>query len=707
MATEVGAFSEGFEEGTSLVRRIITLVIIAAVLGGAGYAGWRYFLKDDGKPVAAVVQQQATVTKGNLVSTFATTGIAQSTLTSKLTFASSGTVKSVSVAVGTEVKAGQEIARLDDKDARRKLESSASSLETAKLRLTQLTAPPTAADIASSKQSLTSAEQQVVSANIGVTNAQASLANAQANLDKALKGPTTTDIAASDNSVAQAQQTLTNAQNSVATSFSALGAAQRDYCYANLLSLDPPKPCGGSDIPLTPANVAAIQNLVATVAGKLEEVSGVVKVGNAFLNANNSYNTAQSNVTGAQQSLDLAKRKRADLTLPPDDTTLVPLRNAIANAQNSIITSQGTVANALANLETAKAKYDQLVAGSATATDIALQQQSVKQAEIAYQTQADVVDALVMKAPFDGTIATATVTAGDTVGAATAAFTLTNPSAVRIDLTIQESEVRNLKVGQFGITTFDALPGNTYLIKITAISNSATVTQGVVTYTAQAEIVRGPALQDPANQAQLTTVLAAIQTLLGGARTAGAGAVAGRTPGAGGQGGAAAGRTPGAGGAQGGPPAAVQTQIASGTPFAGGAGVGQGGAGGRGGAAAGGLAGFLNTAPPTPGMNATVTIILALKENVLLLPTTAIRRQGTTSVVNIKKDDGATELRTVTVGGTDSTNSEISTGVEEGEKVVLGSTVAAGTATSRTPAAGGGGVPGGGGGGNQGAGGVR
>jgi len=701
MATEVGAFGDGFEEGGSLVRRIITLAIIGAVLAGVGYAGWRYFLKDDSTPVAAVVQQETLVTKGRLVSTFATTGTAQSTLTSKLTFSSSGTVKAVSVTVGTEVKAGQELARLDDKDARRKIESAASSLETAKLRLSQLTAPPTATDLATAKQSVSTAEQQIVSANIGVANAQANLANAQANLDKALKGPTATDIAASDNSVSQAQQSVTNAQNSVATAFASLGSAQRDYCYANLMSLDPPKPCGGSDIPLTAANVAGIQNLVATVAGKQEDVAGVVKVGNAFLSANNGYNTSLANVTTAQQALDLAKRKRADLSLPPDETTLIPLRNSITNAQNSITTAQNGVTTALANLDIARLKYDQVVAGSATATDIALQQQSVKQAEISYQTQVDVVDALVLKAPFDGTIAAVGVTAGDVVGGATAAFTLTNPQAVRVDLSVQESELRNLKVGQFGIATFDALPGNTYLIKITAISNSATVTQGVVTYTAQAEIVRGPALQDPANQSQLANIQGALQALLGGARTAGAatgtGAAGGRTPGTGG---AAAGRTPGAAG---GAPSAVQTQIASGTPFAGG---GQGAGGGRGGA--GGIAGFLNAAPPTPGMNATITIVLDLKENVLLLPTNAIRRQGTTQIVNIKKDDGATEVRVVTVGGTDSTNTEIATGVVEGEKVLLGTTAATGTATSRTPAAGAGGAIGpGGAGGNQGTGGVR
>jgi multidrug efflux pump subunit AcrA (membrane-fusion protein) len=702
MATEAGAFSEGFEEGGSLVRRVITLVVILCVVGAAAYAGWSYFIKDDSKAVATVTQQEATVTKGNLVSTFATTGTAQSTLTSKLTFSSSGSVKSVSVTVGTEVKAGQELARLDDKDAGRKLDSAASNLETAKLRLAQLSAPPTAADLASAQQSVTSAEQQVISARIGVTNAQSNLANAQANLDKALAGPSSTDVTASDNAVSQAQNSLINAQNNVASTFSSLGAAQRDYCYTNLLSLDPPKPCGGSDIPLSAVNIAAIQNLVASVAGAPKDVAPVVQVGNSFLSANNSYRSAQNGVVTAQQSLDLAKQKRADLNLPPEETTLIPLRNSISNAQNSITTAQGNVANAEAGLVTAKARYDTVVKGSATATDIALQEQSVKQSELSYQTQVDVVDALILKAPFDGTIAAVGVAAGDNAGAATAAFTLTNPNAVRIDLAIQESELRNLKVGQFGITTFDALPGSTFLIKITAISNTATVTQGVVTYTAQAEILRGPALQDPANQAALASVQGALTTLLGGRTTLTAGT------GGGGQGG------PGA--AQRTPPAAVQTAIASGTPLTGGAGGpgGGGAAGGRGGAGAtGGIAGLFNAAPPTPGMNATVTIILALKENVLLVPTNAVRRQGTQQVVNFKKEDGTTELRPVTVGGTDSTNSEITEGLAEGDKLVLGTTTtAAGTNNSRTPAAGQQGgafiVPvGGGGGGNQNPGGVR
>jgi len=96
---------------------------------------------------------------------------------------------------------------------------------------------------------------------------------------------------------------------------------------------------------------------------------------------------------------------------------------------------------------------------------------------------------------------------------------------------------------------------------------------------------------------------------------------------------------------------------------------------------------------------------------VLLVPTGAIKRQGTTRYVVVKKDDGTTENVNVTVGGADNTNTQILTGLTEGQKVVLGATTAA-RGTTPTTAAGagafpGGGFPGGGGGGDQPPGGVR
>jgi multidrug efflux pump subunit AcrA (membrane-fusion protein) len=108
---------------------------------------------------------------------------------------------------------------------------------------------------------------------------------------------------------------------------------------------------------------------------------------------------------------------------------------------------------------------------------------------------------------------------------------------------------------------------------------------------------------------------------------------------------------------------------------------------------------------PAAGMNASVTMLLKVDEGALLVPASAVRRQGRQSFVIVRDASGADSQRNVTVSGTNGQQSAISAGLEEGETVVIGSTAAAsGTARARatqgtTQGAGAGfGPPGGGGG---------
>jgi len=254
-------------------------------------------------------------------------------------------------------------------------------------------------------------------------------------------------------------------------------------------------------------------------------------------------------------------------------------------------------------------------------------------------------------------------------------MTLTNPSSMRIDLTVAETDLSGLKAGQFGVATFDSMPGQTYLVKVTGVSQSPTVAQGVVTYPAQAQILTGKDIA--ANAADLQKISAALQSLGGsfggGAqRATGAGGAGQRTPNAG-QATAFAQRTPGAG---------------QGTP-------------GTGGTAGGAdtVTRLLNAPLPAAGMSANVVIVENVTENALLVPSAAVRRAGRQTTVTVAKDDGTRETRAVVTGGTDNTNTAITSGLTEGEKVVVGGTTAVPTGSASSAAGGGG--PGGFGPGRQ------
>ena len=71
------------------------------------------------------------------------------------------------------------------------------------------------------------------------------------------------------------------------------------------------------------------------------------------------------------------------------------------------------------------------------------------------------------------------------------------------------------------------------------------------------------------------------------------------------------------------------------------------------------------------GMNASATIIIDEKEDVLLIPAQAVTEEGNTSYVYTKQDEdgelsGKTEVET---GSTDGQNVEITSGLSEGDTV--------------------------------------
>ncbi|MEP6870286.1 MAG: HlyD family efflux transporter periplasmic adaptor subunit [Anaerolineaceae bacterium] len=641
--------STDFDDRRPWLRRIISLAVLLGVVGGVAYAAYYFGFRDDSPAKTTATFSEATVTKGQIVSSFTTTGTAASTLTTKLTFQASGQVKTVGVVVGDKVTAGQELARLDDRDASRKLESSRSSLAVAQIRLQQLLDPPKAADVASAQQSVASALGQ--------------LASAQANLEKATAGPADADVLAADAAIAAAENALTTANNQIDTTWTGLLSAQRNYCVLPAILVNP---CYAQDIPLSDLTISGLTASLRNPPGSSAQGSAIVSAITSLFSANTSYLNSKNGTVTAQNNIDTARAKKKALFDPPSASNLAQL--------------QTSVTTATAGLVSAQAKLDQVNAGT-TAADIALQGESVKQQQISLQQQQDAYDSLVLRAPYAGTVGAVAINVGDQVGPSTAAVTLTNPEGVRVDLTVSETDLSTIKQGQYGVATFDALAGNFYLLKITGVSTTPTVTQGIVTYPVQAQILRGPDLA--ANAAGLQQVAAALTTLGGGTtRAAGATAPGGAVAGAGqgGPGAAGAGGFQGGAGAQGGAQRTPGAAAAGRTP----------GAGAQGAAGGGILASIANAPLPSPGMSASVTVILSVTQDALLLPTAAIKRSGRTSVVSFKLPDGTTEQRTVTTGGTDGSNTAILTGLVEGDVVQIGgATASAAAGRTPTPAAGG------------------
>ena len=85
------------------------------------------------------------------------------------------------------------------------------------------------------------------------------------------------------------------------------------------------------------------------------------------------------------------------------------------------------------------------------------------------------------------------------------------------------------------------------------------------------------------------------------------------------------------------------------------------------------------------GLTVTVSVILQQKNNVLLVPYTAITSQGGQSYVQVVSPSGTTEQRAIKTGITDYKNTEVTEGLSEGEQVVVpkGTTTTTSTTTNR------------------------
>ena len=95
------------------MKRIITILIILAVLGGGGYLAYRYY--DQQQDMEMISSLQTTVaSRGSLTASVGATGLVRPNQVAVLLWQTSGTVAEVPVVVGQEVSQGDRLAILDE-----------------------------------------------------------------------------------------------------------------------------------------------------------------------------------------------------------------------------------------------------------------------------------------------------------------------------------------------------------------------------------------------------------------------------------------------------------------------------------------------------------------------------------------------------------------------------------------------------------------
>ncbi len=435
------------------MKRIGIIVLVIVVLAGS----WLLYSRGTQKPLFGQVQTQASgvktvkVARTAIESTIDSTGTLSAERVLPLGFTSSGTVKEVLVKQGDDVVTGQTLARLDTTDLELAVKQAEVSLQSSEASLAKAKKGPSEEDIAAAKAAVASAQANLADlqaplsdldkqlADLSVTQAQNSLASAQANLDSLNAGPTDIEKQLAQASIDQAKDSLWGAQ------------ASRDGIAGN-------KGASGSSKTSAEAQVASAETGVQVAQLNYDKLMQPPK--------DTDIAAAQSQVNNALVAVKTAQLNRDKQTQPAKES-------AIASARSQLVQAESSLAGLLA---------------SPKAEDIAVAEAQVAQAQVGLESAKNKLSDAIMAAPFDGQVVSWNVYVNDPAGAAVQVGSLADLSRNHVDVSIDETQISDITVGQTVHVTLDAFPEQEITGTVSAIDQLSTVTQGIVNYNVRVDI---------------------------------------------------------------------------------------------------------------------------------------------------------------------------------------------------------------------------
>ncbi|MBU6360010.1 MAG: efflux RND transporter periplasmic adaptor subunit [Chloroflexota bacterium] len=590
-------------------------------------------------------------------------------------FPKAGQVVTLAVKLGDQVKAGQFLAQQDTADLEftakqsyasylstlatysqtvkaadsRDIDTAKSQLASAQAALADLQKDPSTNDVASARANLLNAQNTLKLKQDAARGVSQEIASAKAQLDNATIALRSAQAAAAgnDTSVASALGTLQNAEATLKVNQAAYDRAYKTN----------PAGIGGSPAGLNLEKATNDYNVAKANYQKALDNSKV-----SLEKANTDYNLAQGNY---QRALDNSK---TDLTRAQNDVSV-----AQANYNKLFEKAKlGQIASAEAQVASAQAKLDQLLTPN-NSESVASAKAKLEQAEISWQ-QADAnLKKTAVYAPFDGVITTLNFDIGDFMNGGQKAMEVVALDRPLFEIDVDEADIANIRVGQQSRVLLQAYSNRPITATVEYIAPAATTSGNINTVKVRLAI-----------------------------------GVSGRPQGITGQGGQGGQGRPAAQGQAGTPAAsAAATPAVEGTPQdSGTAAPGQGRPAGQG-AQGRPITGTFNAAQVPNiiiGMTGTSEVITSQIENALSVANRALIPNRTTrgfEVIRVLPDGKSTQRVAVTTGFRSQNSTQVLSGVNEGDTLVILQTTptTTGGAAGFPGAGGGGGAPGGAGGG--------
>jgi RND family efflux transporter MFP subunit len=261
------------------------------------------------------------------------------------------------------------------------------------------------------------------------------------------------------------------------------------------------------------------------------------------------------------------------------------------------------------------------LASSPDALDIEIKTLQLENQKLTLQDVQNDLMKSVITAPFDGIIGQSNVLKSDSVTATTVIVRIFDPTLLQINAIVNEMDVYSVKIGQQASIQINALPSISLPATVYAISPSANIVSGVVNYPVKMKVTLQPQSRGSG--------------FSGGAGPTGVPGVTGGFPGSG--------------------------NITSQFP------------GGGSGNITGPRTGAAQNVLPVlkEGLTVTVSLPVQQRTSVILVPSRAVTRIGSKSIINVILSNGSIEQREVITGLNNNQQVEIKSGISEGDRVLV------------------------------------
>ena len=413
------------------------------------------------------------VEKANMATTLTSSGTAKEGSLSNLYADSSAEVTDVYFEVGDDVVKDDLIFSFDDEAALRNLEIAKSNLSQVSLTLEELENSPTESEKLSASQTVKNAEQQLEISKQQLQNAKISLED--------LLNPAESTLNSASANVVTAQSSIVSAKNTIDNTYVELLNSQKTYCDTRLTESqfeDQKAPvCSSAALPINQDNIT---RLLDDIKSENEPITIRVTATKALLLANSNYLNALRSLENAESNLKTAQANLSSINFPS--------QNDINQAESAILVAEASLAASRISLDSALENQKDVLDGSSE-FQIDRQKKIVYSAELSVQESQKIVDSLQIRSPRDGVVGQVNVSVGDKVNAGTLLGIVSDITSISVDLSISESDLDGIKEGLVGLAIFDSIPDQPYIVRVTNLSMIPNINQGIVSYPVKADIL--------------------------------------------------------------------------------------------------------------------------------------------------------------------------------------------------------------------------